>query len=113
MPLGIHLNRDVRAHSQEGHEQLVRVRPRIISADIAWFVRVECMRAYGYGPGVFQRSGTYGYVSGHNFRSPPVVLTLTCCPRTRTAKSYPDLSDELANHVAGFLRILVIAIGGS
>jgi hypothetical protein len=43
----------------------------------------------------------------------PVVLKLTSSPGTRTAKSYPDLSYELANHVAGFLRIPAIAIGGS
>ncbi len=69
MPLSIHLNRDVGTCSQRGHEQLVRVRTRVITADIAWFIGLERMRANGYILGVFQRPGIYGYISGHSLCS--------------------------------------------
>ncbi len=50
MPLGVHLDSHIRACSKRGHEQLLRVGPQVISADVGWFVGVCCRSYFAWVP---------------------------------------------------------------
>jgi hypothetical protein len=78
-PLGIHSNSHARTCSQRGQEQLVRVRARIIAAEIARFVCLQNVRANGYVLDISQGSGLDAHISGHG-----LSLVFPVGPKTLT-----------------------------